>query len=342
MNFESLIIKLTELKIEINHYENKNSDEIQKGASLELAKRGDISFLEKNNKLLKELNQTRASAILIPNDKEIISMVDKLNISWASITDTKLAFAYALNILHPDEKFEPRIHPSAVIEKSTKINEKVFLGANVTVGGNCFIDEGTIIHPGVVIYNNVLIGKNVTLHANCVIHKNSIIGDKTIIHSNAVIGSEGFGFVPTKNGWVKMPQTGRVIIGKKVEIGCNSAIDRPAVGKTQIKDGTKLDNLVQIGHGVTVGENCAFAAQVGIAGGANISQNVILAGQVGVGNRVNVGQNVIASSKCGIHADVEQNQIVSGFPAMPNKLWLRCQASFKKLPIIAKSLRSRT
>ena len=129
------------------------------------------------------------------------------------------------------------------------------------------------------------------------------------------------------------------MINNNVEIGTNCCVDRPSVGDTIIGDGTKIDNLVQIGHGVIIGKNCAFAAQVGIAGGATIGDGVILAGQVGVNNRVKVGNNVIASSKCGIHSDVQDGEIISGFPAIPNKLWLKSSSIFKKLPEIAKKLR---
>ena len=137
-----------------------------------------------------------------------------------------------------------------------------------------------------------------------------------------------------------MPQTGITVLENSVEIGSSSTVDRPAVGETRIKEGVKIDNLVQIGHGVTIGKNCAMASQVGIAGGAQIGNGVILAGQVGVGNRVNVGDGVIASSKTGIHTDIAENEVISGFPAMPNRLWLKCSANFKKLPEIAKAIRS--
>ena len=159
------------------------------------------------------------------------------------------------------------------------------------------------------------------------------------MHRNDAKGSEGFGFIPQDGKWIKMPQKGAVIIKSFVEIGTNCCIDRPSVGNTFIDEGTKMDNLVQIGHGVKIGKNCAFAAQVGIAGGAVIGNSVILAGQVGVNNRVKVGNNVIASSKCGIHCDIEDGEVVSGFPAMKNKSWLRSSSVFKKLPELAKKLR---
>ena len=160
-----------------------------------------------------------------------------------------------------------------------------------------------------------------------------------MINSNAVIGSEGFGFVPTAAGWRKMPQTGQVVLEDGVEMGCGSTVDRPSVGETRIGAGTKIDNLVQIGHGVSTGRGCALASQVGIAGGARLGNGVILAGQVGVANRAVIGDRAIASSKSGIHGEVAAGEVVSGFPAIPNRVWLRCSAAFNKLPEMAKALR---
>jgi UDP-3-O-[3-hydroxymyristoyl] glucosamine N-acyltransferase len=160
-----------------------------------------------------------------------------------------------------------------------------------------------------------------------------------VVHSNAVVGSEGFGFVPTAKGWRKMPQTGLVVLEEGVEVGCGSTIDRPSVGETRIGAGTKIDNLVQIGHGVVTGQGCALASQVGIAGGARLGNGVILAGQVGVANRAVIGDRAIASSKSGIHGEVEPGEVVSGYPAIPNRLWLRCSAAFSKLPEMAKQIR---
>jgi len=160
-----------------------------------------------------------------------------------------------------------------------------------------------------------------------------------VLQANAVIGGEGFGFVPTASGWRKMPQTGRVVLEDGVEVGSGSTIDRPAVGETRIGAGTKIDNLVHIGHGVTTGQGCALAAQVGIAGGARLGNGVILAGQVGLANRAVMGDRAIASSKSGVHGEVAAGEVVSGYPAIPNRLWLRCSAAFNKLPELARALR---
>jgi UDP-3-O-[3-hydroxymyristoyl] glucosamine N-acyltransferase len=177
------------------------------------------------------------------------------------------------------------------------------------------------------------------VHAHAVVHPGSQLGRGCVVHSGAVIGSEGFGFVPTASGWRKMPQTGLVVLEDGVEVGCGSTIDRPSVGETRIGAGTKIDNLVHVGHGVVTGQGCALAAQVGIAGGATLGNGVILAGQVGVANRAKIGDRAIASSKSGIHGEVAAGEVVSGYPAIPNRLWLRCSAAFNKLPEMARTLR---
>ena len=319
-----------------------NDPELLSGASLSSAKSYQLSFLEKDNLLKVELSQTKAGALLLPPVDEVINKVKEKGIAWAVLNNPRLGFAESLTLLSPRKIALEGIHPTAVIGENVNIGNNVSIGAHACLGNNTKIGNNSIIHPGVVLYENVHIGQNNELHANCVIHTSTRLGDRVTVHSNAVIGSEGFGFVPTPNGWYKMPQTGIVVLENDVEVGCGSTIDRPAVGETKIGSGTKIDNLVQIGHGVTTGEGCAMAAQVGIAGGAILGNGVILAGQVGVGNRVKVGNHVVASSKCGVHADVPDNEVISGFPAMPNRLWLRCSAHFRRLPEIVKTLKNRS
>ena len=316
----------------------QNTD-IENAASLDIASKNQISFLEENNILKENLGKTSASAIIVFNNSEILGLLDSLKISNIVVGNPRIAFAEVLNYLYEQINFNPGIDNSAVIKTSAIIGDNCYLGANVYIGANTIIGKNNQIFPGAKILGNVRLGNNNIIHPNCVIYENTSIENNCVINSNTVIGSEGFGFVPQNGKWIKMPQTGSVIIKSFVEIGTNCCIDRPSVGNTFIDEGTKMDNLVQIGHGVKVGKNCAFAAQVGIAGGAIIGDGVILAGQVGVNNRVKVGNNVIASSKCGIHCDIEDGEVVSGFPAMKNKSWLRSSTVFKKLPELAKKLR---
>ena len=322
--------------ISANIFEDLNIDD---AASLDDADNHQISFLEENNILKEKLDQTKASAIITTNNDEIVSALKKLNISNIIVKNPRIAFAEVLDYLYKTINFKPGIHASAVIDKTAIIGADCHIGPNVYIGENTVIGDNNHILPGSSILGNVQIGNNNIIHPNCVIYENTSIENNCVINSNTDIGSEGFGFIPQNGKWIKMPQKGSVNIMSFVEIGTNCCIDRPAVGVTFIDEGTKMDNLVQIGHGVKIGKNCAFAAQVGIAGGAIIGDGVILAGQVGVNNRVKVGNNVIASSKCGIHCDIEDGEIISGFPAMRNKSWLRSSSIFNKLPELAKKLR---
>ncbi len=339
MLFSQLVNELKKGSSGVKEYKIAHDPVIYQAASIEKAKSNEISFIEKGSYLFNSINESNASAVLIPDDITLINKMNSKGISWVSLENPKIGFAESLELLYPDKKPIASIHKTAVIEKDVKIGKEVYIGPNVYIGKGSQIGNNSIIHPGVVIYEKVDIGEYNELHANCVIHRNSKLGKYCIINSNAVIGSEGFGFIPTQKGWRKMPQTGEVVLESNVEIGSGSMVDRPSVGETRIGEGTKIDNLVQIGHGVITGKGCAMASQVGIAGGARIGNRVILAGQVGVGNRVVVGDEVIASSKCGIHADIEPGKIVSGFPAISNKLWLRCAANFKKLPEMAKNIK---
>ncbi len=312
---------------------------IENASSLDEAKKNEISFLEENNILRESLCNTKVSAIITTNNTEILNSLKLLKISTIVVENPRIAFAEVLNFLYKEISFKPGIDPSAVIDKTTLVGQNCYIGPNVYIGENTIIGDNNHILPGTTILGNVQIGQNNIIHPNCVIYENTSIENNCVINSNTVIGSEGFGFIPQDGKWIKMPQKGSVNIMSFVEIGTNCCIDRPAVGVTFIDEGTKMDNLVQIGHGVKIGKNCAFAAQVGIAGGAIIGDGVILAGQVGVNNRVKVGNNVIASSKCGIHCDIEDGEVISGFPAMRNKSWLRSSTIFKKLPELAKKLR---
>ena len=312
---------------------------IENAASIELASRNEITFLEENNKLKKFALETNASAIVIENNEHLIEEIKKRKVSFIVVKNPRIAFAEILCLLDKKSDLKLCIDKTAFIASSAVIGKDCYVGPHVFIGDNTIIGDNNHLFPGTIISSNVKIGDNNTFCSNCVIHKNTQIKNNCVINSNTVIGSEGFGFIPKDGEWIKMPQTGGVILNDRVEIGTNCCVDRPAVGFTQIGEGTKIDNLVQIGHGVNIGKNCAFAAQVGIAGGATVGDGVILAGQVGVNNRVRIGNNVIASSKCGIHCDIDEGEVISGFPAMNNKSWLRSSSIFKKLPELAKKLR---
>lgn len=340
MRFSSLIQALQSGDAGLR-WSQPSSDPLLKGAaSLEQAAADQLSFLEKGNSLIAELGESHVGAVLLPDQQDLIDLAEHRGIAFAVFANPRLAFAEALDQLHPRRRPLAQIHPSAVIDDRAVVGANCSIGPQVCIGAGSRVGADCVLHPGVVIYDDVVVGDGCELHANAVLHPGSRLGRGCVVNANAVVGSEGFGFVPTAKGWRKMPQTGVVVLEDFVEIGSSTTIDRPSVGETRIGAGTKIDNLVQIGHGVTVGRGCAFASQVGIAGGARIGNGVILAGQVGVANRTVIGDGAIASSKSGVHADVAAGEVVSGFPAIPNRLWLRCANTFSKLPEMAKTLRA--
>ena len=338
MRFSDLLIQLGEVQESTPRHLAGDPD-LSGAAALDQAATGQLSFLEPGHALAAALAGCGASALLIPRDPELQQQATDQGLAWVALGNPRLAFAEALDALYPRQRPAAGIHASAVVDPGASLGPGVHVGAHGVVAAGSHIGAGSILHPGVVVYGDVEVGEGCELHAGAVLHPGSRLERGCVVQSNAVVGSEGFGFVPTATGWRKMPQTGLVVLEEGVEVGCGSTIDRPSVGETRIGAGTKIDNLVHIGHGVVTGRGCALAAQVGIAGGARLGNGVILAGQVGVANRATIGDRAIASSKSGIHGDVAAGEVVSGYPAIPNRLWLRCSAVFNKLPDMARSLR---
>lgn len=339
MRFSTLLAALDSLQPEGPRW-LADDPSLDGAAALDTARKGQLSFLERNNTMAAALNHCGASAVLLPVDAQPLHQrARQQGIAWAASAHPRLSFAEALDCLYPRQRPTPGRHPRAVVAPDAHVADSASLAAGVVVGTRCRVGEEAVLHPGVVLYDDVWIGQGCELHGNVVVHSHSRLGRNCVVQANAVIGGEGFGFVPTGRGWRKMPQTGHVVLEDGVEVGCCSTVDRPAVGETRLGAGTKIDNLVQIGHGVVTGKGCAFAAQVGIAGGAVVGRGVILAGQVGVGNRVRIGDGVVASSKAGVHADVAPGEVVSGFPVIPNRIWLRASALFARLPELSRSLK---
>lgn len=305
--------------------------------ALDQATAGTLSFIEGSR--AKQLKQTQASALILPKQASLQAQASERGVAWIATSQPRLLFAQAIALFYQPWQPAPEIHPTAVIHPTAQIGQDVFIGPHVAIQAGAQIGNGVSIHPHVVIYPEAQIGDRTILHANCVIHERTQIGADCVIHSGAVIGAEGFGFVPTTEGWFKMQQSGHAVLEDKVEVGCNTTVDRPAVGETRIGWGTKIDNLVQIGHGCQIGRNCALAAQGALAGGVKIGNNVVLAGQVGISNQVKVGDGVIASAKAGIISDVEPKMVVSGYPQMPHKAWLRAAILYGRLPEMYQTLK---
>jgi UDP-3-O-[3-hydroxymyristoyl] glucosamine N-acyltransferase len=312
--------------------------EITEVAAIEEAASGSLSYVE-GAKFVAEVSKTAASALILPLDEALQAQATERQIAWIATSQPRLAFAQAIALFYQPFRPASEIHPTAVIHPSAQIGEAVAIGAHVVIQAGVKIGNQVCIHPNVVIYPEVEIGDRTTLHANCVIHERTQIGADCVIHSGAAIGSEGFGFVPTREGWFKMEQSGCTVLEDGVEVGCNSAIDRPAVGETRVARNTKIDNMVHIAHGCQVGEACAMAAQVGLAGGVKIGKRVILAGQVGLANGAQMGDGAIASAKTGVHGNVPPGETVSGYPAVPHKLYLKASAVYNRLPEMYQTLK---
>lgn len=316
----------------VTAYSNLNTDpEITGVAAVDEAIAGNISYIE-SRKLITSIDSTKATALILPNDENVQAKATDSGIAWIATNNPRLVFAQTLGLFYQPYSPKPSIHPSAVIHTTAKIGSNAAIGAHVVIEEGVEIGNDVIIHPNVVIYPDVKIGDGTTLHANCTIHERSQIGAYCVIHSGAVIGAEGFGFVPTPTGWFKMQQSGYTVLEDGVEIGCNSAVDRPAVGETRIGKNTKIDNLVQIGHGCKIGSGCAIAGQAGLAGGVKMGNQVILAGQVGIANQVEIGDRAIASAQTGIHKNVPPGEVVSGTPAVAHKVYLKVAAIYNYLP----------
>lgn len=309
--------------------------EITSAAGLDIAQAGDVTFLA-NPKYTPQIHETQASAIFL-NEKEKIERAD---IAVLRARDPYLAYTRALRLFNPEPETASFIHPKAFVSETAQIADGVEIQANAFVGENCVIERGTKIFPNATVYDNVKIGKNCRVHSGVSIRENSEIGDSVIIHNNTTIGSDGFGYAKDEEKrWLKIPQTGRVVIESDVEIGANSAIDCASVGETRIKRGAKIDNLVQIGHSCTVEEDSLVCAQTGLAGSSVIGKRVILAGQVGIAGHLKVGDDAVVTAKSATSHNVENGKIISGIPAFDNRDWLRSIAAFRRLGEMARALR---
>lgn len=297
-----------------------------------------LSYIE-GSKFAAQIATTTASALVLPLDESLQRQATDRGIAWIADAQPRKLFAQVIALFYQPFRLSAGIHPTAVIDPSVVLGEAVAIGAHVVIEAGAKIGNGVCIHPNVVIYPDVEIGDRTVLHANCTIHERTEIGPDCVVHSGAVIGAEGFGFVPVPEGWFKMEQSGSVVLEAGVEVGCNSTIDRPALGTTHIRRNTKIDNLVHVGHGCQIGENCILAGQVGLAGAVEVGNRVIMAGQVGIVDHVKIGDNVIASAKAGVHHDIEAGAIVTGIPAIPHKLFVKATAVFNRLPEMYQSLR---
>lgn len=294
-------------------------------ATIENARSGDLTFAE-NEEFFSRAEQSEATAIIadsrFSSQKKIIIQVP----------NARVAFAKALALFFPEKAVKPGIHPTAVIAATAKVDPNACVGPYCMIGERVSIGARTLLQCGNFVGDDSKLGEDVNLFPNVTIYSRSEIGNRVRIHSSSVIGSDGFGYVQEGLVQLKVPQIGNVVIGDDVEIGAGVTVDRGALGSTVIGKGTKIDNLVQIGHNVQIGEGCLLISQVGIAGSTKLGNYVILAGQVGVAGHLNIGNKVIVGAKAGIMTDIPDDQKWLGTPAQPDRDLKRQLLAMQRLP----------
>lgn len=307
--------------------------EITGVAGIETAARGQITFVS-NPKYAPLARTTKASAIIVTEDFPTVAT------ALLRSKNPYLDFARVLELFYQPPRYAPGVHSTAVVDPSAKIEPGAHIGPYVVIQGDVRIGANAVLLAHAVIYRGVTIGDNFFAHSHAVVREFCRIGNNVVLQNGAVVGGDGFGFAKDENGhWRKIVQSGPTIVEDDVEIQANSCIDRASVGETRIARGSKIDNLVQVGHGSKVGEDTLLCAQVGLAGSTDVGNNVILAGQVGVAGHCHIGDGAIATAQSGIPNDVPGGAVVSGYPAIDNRLWLRCVAAFNRLPELLKLLR---
>lgn len=295
---------------------------------------GDLTFIS-NPKYLNKMETTNASGILVLAEAE--EGTDK---NLIIVNDPYTAFGKVIGLFYPEERDSPGIMENAFIETGASISEEATVYPGVYVGRGTRIERGVVLYPGVYIGRHAVIDEDSILYPNVSVYRKCLIGKRVVLHAGVVIGSDGFGFsVPGREN-IKIPQVGIVQIDDDVEIGANTTIDRGTLDKTWIQRGVKIDNLVQIGHNVVIGENSVIVAQVGISGSTKLGKGVILGGQAGLVGHITVGDHVMVGAQSGVHEDVPARQMVSGSPHMAHQKWLRVEACVSRLPEMRKTVAS--
>ncbi|GGF75042.1 UDP-3-O-(3-hydroxymyristoyl)glucosamine N-acyltransferase [Wenyingzhuangia marina] len=306
-------------------------------AKIEEGEKGSMTFLS-NPKYTSYIYTTNASIVIVNKSFEPTA---EISATLIKVDDAYQAFTQILEFYNEYKNQKVGIDMNTFISDSAKLGQDIYLGAFAYIGENVVIGNNVKIYPQCYIGDNVVIKDNTTLFAGVKIYADCIVGSNCKIHAGTVIGSDGFGFAPTETGVYKsIPQIGNVIIEDHVDIGANSTIDRATMGSTVIKQGVKLDNLVQIAHNVVVGKNTVIASQSGVAGSSKIGKNCMFGGQVGISGHVSIGDNVKISAKSGVAKNIKDNEVLRGIPAMDYGDYNKSYVMFKKLPEIVQELRN--
>ena len=293
-----------------------------------------ISHLCSEKKFESSLEKTKASCIIVP------PQVKKAHVPIIKCKNPNLAFKKAVELILKNQKPHPQgIHKTATIGKNVTLGKNVAIGACACIEPDVQIGGGSVIYAHSYIGCSTQIGENCVIYPNVTIRENVKIGNNVIVHPGSVIGSDGFSYERTEKGYEKLPHIGNVIIEDEVELGACVTIDKAKIAHTKIGKGTKVDNLVQIAHNVTIGKNCIIVAQCGISGSVKIGNNVIMGGQVGVADHLEIGDNVMIAAQAGVMKSIPPNTIMWGSPARPLKKAKTIYALLDKLPDIYKRLK---
>lgn len=306
---------------------------VSRVASLDAAGEGDIAYVE-DEKLFEAAGVSKASCLIVPNGADVKAPCR------IEVRNPKLAFALIAELLHPPKQRIPETHQSAVIAPNAEIGTDVFIGAFVCIGENSRVGARTQLRAGVKIGDNVAIGDDCVIHPNVFFEDGVTIGNRVILHSGVVIGADGFGYVRGEMGYHKFPQIGTVVIEDDVELGAHTCVDRGALGRTRIGRGTKLDNMVHVGHNCDIGERVIIAAQTGISGSVIIEDDCVIGGQVGFGDHIRVQSGAIIGSKAGIlPGKIVRPGVWWGIPIQPLDEYKRLNAHLGRLPQIREDLK---
>ena len=303
-------------------------------AGIEEAGPGEVTFLS-NPRYRAILKETRAAAIFLDPGTAAPPRCAALR-----SRNPYLAFAKAIELFYTPPAPPPGIHPRAVVDPAARLGAGVSVGPNAVIERDTVVGDRTRIGPNATIHTGARIGADCVVHANVVIREHVRIGDRVILQNGAVIGADGFGFAPKGDGsYHKIVQAGTVVLEDDVEVGANTTVDRAAVGATVIGRGTKLDNLVQVGHGCRIGEHTVIAAQTALAGSTKVGSRVMIGGQVGAAGHQAVGDGAVVAAKSGLHGDIPPGAAVAGVPQMPLALWRKVVAALPHLPEVLRRLR---
>lgn len=303
-------------------------------AKIEDGKPGAISFLS-NPKYTHYIYDTESSIVLIDKSVELEKPTK------ATLIRVDNAYECVAKLLQLYESMKPKktgIDSLAFVSPSAKIGENVYIGAFAYIGDNVVIGDGCQIYPNVVICENATVGNDCLFYPNVTIYHDCHVGNRVTLHAGSVVGSDGFGFAPSENGYDKIPQIGIVTIEDDVEIGANTCIDRSTMGSTYVRKGVKLDNLVQIAHNTDIGANTVMSAQVGVAGSTKVGQWCMFGGQVGIAGHITIGNKVFLGAQSGVPSSLKDNQTLIGTPPMEKLPYFKSQAIFQRLPDLYKQI----